>query len=613
MILSLASAVWFPHGMCWNWNPWLLWSIVASHALTGASYYAISIAIVLLLRNLGKQIAMELPSQVYLIGFLFVAFVSACGTGHLVEILTVWVPIYGITAVIQVATAIISLAACLYFPSLAKSAIVQVATFEQTELELRRQAREYQLFFDKAHVSIFCKQEDLKHPETGAIMLWYNEELCRQFKISKHDWVGLKDTQFLVNKAGAEAIVQNDREVFRLGYLQVYEEASNTVGGMPGVYLCTKFAYEDPLSGLRRLGGVAIDVTQQKMTQAALRKANEELQETLEELNAKNEMIAVISQMSGALSACQTFEEIQRVVSATGAKLFDETISGDLCMLANSKDYAENQFYWGAARTSKQTFHPSECWALRLNQPHFVPDVTKHYLCDHLLSPVKGCHLCLPLGSRGEALSVLGVLHVYAQEPLNDLQQNVIKAMAEQLSIAIAGLISRQQTQEMLIRNRLTNLYNDRYLEETFPREVVRAARDGYPLSLLFLDVDDFGAFNKTMGHEAGDLVLCEIGKILLSRCRGGDIPTRLHGEELVVLLVDCDLECAQAKAEELRAAIETLVLTYQGRPLGRVTASFGVSVYPQHGTTLKALLNVADAAMRTAKAEGKNRVVLAS
>lgn len=610
--------LWMPHGSCFAWNPWLLWSIAASHFITGISYYAISGSIILLSKRMVESIKVELPQQMYAIAVLFAMFVGACGTSHLIDILTLWLPFYGLAAIAQMVTAILSLTTAIYLMPTGETAIAQIAAMETVEQDLKRIAAEQQLFLDNAPLPIYCKEEDLEQPETGALMVWYNAELCRQFGVTKQQWVGLKDADFLTNPEGVKTILENDKEVFRRGYVQAYETAASKAEGLPAEFLSTKFAYTDPLTGKRRLGGFSVEVTDQRLTRLALRKAKEELEETLAELNDWIGKIAIVSQMSSALSACKTFDEIQEVVSIAGSNLFGEGISGDLCMIANSRDQAENRFHWGIDRTSKASFMPSECWALRQNQVNMVPRIGKGLICGHLIKPVTGSHFCIPLGSRGEDLSIMGVLHVYSRELLNESQHNILKAMAEQLSIAIAGLTSRQQMREMLIRDNLTSLYNEVYLKERLSQEFLHCDRlnqdqaDKTKIAFLMLDIDHFKTINDTWGHNAGDFVIKAIARFLRQQVRGEDLVARKHGDEIVVALFEVTEEIAIAKAQAICDGVRALNLIYEEQAIKTITVSAGIALYPDHGGDFDSLYQAADQAMYLSKKAGRDRYTFA-
>jgi diguanylate cyclase (GGDEF)-like protein len=159
----------------------------------------------------------------------------------------------------------------------------------------------------------------------------------------------------------------------------------------------------------------------------------------------------------------------------------------------------------------------------------------------------------------------------------------------------------------------LTGLGNRRRFMEALTLEVERADRYGRALSLVLLDLDRFKKVNDTWGHAAGDEVLKEAARALRGVCRELDLPARLGGEELVLLLPETDAHGARIVAERVRERIQQARHdTPDGRTF-RVTASMGVASLGPGTSTSDALLRLADEALYAAKHGGRNRVVVAS
>ena len=157
----------------------------------------------------------------------------------------------------------------------------------------------------------------------------------------------------------------------------------------------------------------------------------------------------------------------------------------------------------------------------------------------------------------------------------------------------------------------LTGVYNNRYFQNAFDRELNRSARNKNCLSLVLIDIDHFKKFNDTYGHLVGDFVLAEFSRILGSNLREYDTLARYGGEEFVVILPETSVEDACVVAEKLRNAVESAVLR-EGSQEYRVTASFGVSsARPEDlGEIGKTeLIKMADEALYDAKDRGRNQV----
>ena len=156
----------------------------------------------------------------------------------------------------------------------------------------------------------------------------------------------------------------------------------------------------------------------------------------------------------------------------------------------------------------------------------------------------------------------------------------------------------------------LTQISNRASFDIAFLDEFKRALRHKTYISLMLIDVDHFKQVNDTWGHPAGDACLQAFARLLQPRVhRAGDLLARYGGEEFVVMLGETGPVDALAMAESFRAAIEALVVAYEGQSL-RFTASVGVAcVVPHAQTTPQDLLASADKALYQAKQTGRNRV----
>jgi diguanylate cyclase (GGDEF)-like protein len=122
------------------------------------------------------------------------------------------------------------------------------------------------------------------------------------------------------------------------------------------------------------------------------------------------------------------------------------------------------------------------------------------------------------------------------------------------------------------------------------------------------LDLDHFKVFNDTYGHDVGDMMLKQLGKLLTAQVRAGDIACRFGGEEFVVVMPKASLAVAKQRTNDWRIKFENQVLIYEGEVLN-ATLSAGVAVYPLHGTSSEEIIRKADQAMYAAKSAGRNQV----
>lgn len=157
----------------------------------------------------------------------------------------------------------------------------------------------------------------------------------------------------------------------------------------------------------------------------------------------------------------------------------------------------------------------------------------------------------------------------------------------------------------------LTGLPNRALLADRLALETVRSRRSSRGFALLFFDLDGFKTVNDTWGHAAGDRVLALVGERVRKCVRASDTVGRLGGDEFLAILPETTLEGALGVAEKLRMSLR---LPYPlGKAEAKLSASVGVSLFPEHGGDSEALQRAADAALYRAKHEGKNRTVVAA
>lgn len=174
---------------------------------------------------------------------------------------------------------------------------------------------------------------------------------------------------------------------------------------------------------------------------------------------------------------------------------------------------------------------------------------------------------------------------------------------------------ANRMLQRLAVIDPLTAVANRRRFADTLEVEWRRAQRQSRPLSLLMVDIDAFKAFNDHHGHQAGDSCLRQVAEALAAAAsRPGDTVARYGGEEFVILLADTDLTGSLAVAERVRSAVEALAIPHGFSAAAEVvTVSVGcATLTPDAGLASDVLITLADAAMYSAKREGRNRVMAA-
>lgn len=172
----------------------------------------------------------------------------------------------------------------------------------------------------------------------------------------------------------------------------------------------------------------------------------------------------------------------------------------------------------------------------------------------------------------------------------------------------------RRSLAELALTDALTALPNRRQFEETLRGALARIRRHGGRCNLVMVDVDHFKQFNDRRGHPEGDRVLRELATVIRAHFRAGDTAARYGGEEFAMIIHDIPAREARLVIERLRVMVEQH--PFAGAhvlPEGRLTISAGLASCPEDGVEFEQLLCRADAALYTAKAQGRNRVCAAA
>ena len=158
----------------------------------------------------------------------------------------------------------------------------------------------------------------------------------------------------------------------------------------------------------------------------------------------------------------------------------------------------------------------------------------------------------------------------------------------------------------------LTGLYNRRYFDKEFDRELKRSGRSQSLLSIVLWDIDHFKRINDSFGHQIGDEYLRKTAAILTSVFRrDNDIVARYGGEEFIVLLPNIDADQASQLAEKVRQKIRSMTIDYQGRMVGATISAGVICCFPNLNTKSDSIISGADKALYKAKQEGRDRIAV--
>ena len=240
--------------------------------------------------------------------------------------------------------------------------------------------------------------------------------------------------------------------------------------------------------------------------------------------------------------------------------------------------------------------------------PNFISDVradlnwNRTPASEHIASWVGA-----PLIAKGQVLGFLGLDKVdagyYRQEHAARLEM-----LAGHASLALLNAQAYQSLEQDSITDFVTGAFNHRYFFHQLQHELEQARVQGYPVTLLMIDIDHFKPLNDVYGHPVGDQVLHQLATRLKAELRTTDHLARYGGEEFTVILPGTPLQAALDVAERLRSSVEFKPFGVEGRALG-ISVSIGCAAFPTHAQSPRELVNTADQAMYTAKAAGRNCV----
>jgi diguanylate cyclase (GGDEF)-like protein len=168
---------------------------------------------------------------------------------------------------------------------------------------------------------------------------------------------------------------------------------------------------------------------------------------------------------------------------------------------------------------------------------------------------------------------------------------------------------SERRFREQAIRDGLTGLYNQRYLYQSLTEWIERAGREGLPISLIFIDLDQFKQVVDTQGHLNGSRAIQQVARTIDACLQDPAYAVAYAGDEFVVVLPKWDRLRALEMASEIRARIKDTHYQLEPNIEIRLQASLGVATFPQDAADLNELIAMADKALFSIKASGKDAI----
>jgi diguanylate cyclase (GGDEF)-like protein len=248
-------------------------------------------------------------------------------------------------------------------------------------------------------------------------------------------------------------------------------------------------------------------------------------------------------------------------------------------------------------------------WAARnreatlVNQAHLDPRV--RFVPGTPIDPE--ALISVPLIARSRIKGVLNIYRVGEDGAFSEADFELAKRFGDAAALGLDNAETRARLEHQARTDSLTGLFNHSVFYERLLHTLQEASRQHTPVAVLMLDIDDFKRVNDIHGHGVGDELLSVLADVLRSGVRPDDIACRTGGEEFAVIMPGCD----RADAERAAARIQERLAEVEFSAVGHLTLSIGIALGPEHGMNPRELAACAEAAMMTAKARGKSRVVL--
>ena len=341
--------------------------------------------------------------------------------------------------------------------------------------------------------------------------------------------------------------------------------------------------------------------------------ANTLLEEKIHQLRETREHNEILSECVEYLQACTSQAEGLELISKYLNRFYPDRDDGVLYGMfdpnINTFQLAEQS--GPKFSTSNHTFERTavDCWALRSRRVYAYWETGHRLACKHK-SDDTVLEFCVPLFSLDRVVAVFSISYsnmtIEEAEKKHNLRIAEYTSLSQSLSGALSTIALRESLQRLALTDELTKLPNRRSFQDSVKRRLALARRNKSSFILAMMDIDHFKQINDTYGHDTGDRVLKEMGRLITTFFRTEDLYGRVGGEEFALFLGQCTAEEAKQRFTILLQEISNRVKL----PDRDVTVSLGfVSNDPEHPSEeYSDLLQHADQALYFAKEHGRNQ-----
>lgn len=365
---------------------------------------------------------------------------------------------------------------------------------------------------------------------------------------------------------------------------------------------------------------IARNITERVNQEMDVINAKKKIEASYGELKQYTEEITLINEMSAYLQTSACLEESLMMIKAYCERMLP-TVRGSLYILNASRNYLEQAITWNLKSNTKEIVGPEDCWGLRQGKIYLHYNDSKQFPCKHvkeqdLIYP----YICVPLLAQNRTIGLI-YLQFEQMAGCSDNEQfrtidsslKFIENITAHISLAINNIQLRDALRTSSLRDHLTGLYNRLYLDESLPRDIDRADREGVQLALVMIDFDHFKEINDIYSHEAGDMALKQVAEQLQANTRKSDIACRFGGDEFLIMFYGTDANAAFKKCQILLDTVSNLKLYFRNSQLPSLSLSIGIAMFPEDGDQESVLLSAADKALYSSKKTGRHKITLYS
>ncbi len=334
----------------------------------------------------------------------------------------------------------------------------------------------------------------------------------------------------------------------------------------------------------------------------------------LDALRRKIERYATLKEVAEVLSTTLSLDEIAQLVVDSSMRIVGKADRGLLYLIDKDKQELAlhvSQSKAGVPKVKEKKGDVFDMWVFKQRKPLLIEDTGTDFRFSQTdLAAAKEYFrslISVPLILESK---MMGVLRLDSAAELTYIQEDLrlLDIIADLAAVAVENSRLYTQTEELAIKDGLTDLAVHRYFKERLKEETKRATRTKSTFSLLILDIDHFKEYNDKYGHISGDVVLRYLSGVLKTVAKEGDIVARYGGEEFAMILLGREKKTAVQEAEAIREKIKSEPLVLR-REKTNLTVSIGVANFPSDTFIAEELIKKADDRLYKAKKEGRNRV----